>query len=191
VFRNGGLRLTDVVTDAACIADGLLRGAGGVPLIRAGLLSQASEGVSTFDPHVRTAELRQRTTRLCGPEGGSTSMWITDMPLDDLLDLTTATEAQARSVRVAPLGAGGRAVRAARADASAPRTTVTVRRRGATARLRFRVRDRSPVARLDVTLDGRRARVGRGVARVPARSLRRVRFRAIDVFGNAERLRRP
>jgi hypothetical protein len=57
--------------------------------------------------------------------------------------------------------------------------------------LRFRVRDRSAIARLDVLLDGRRVTVRRGRARVPLRRLARVRFRSVDVFGNAERLKAP
>jgi len=85
----------------------------------------------------------------------------------------------------------GKAVRARNADRTPPKTTATVKRRGRQAILRFRVSDRSPIAALDVLLNGKRVKVRRGQARVPAPQLARIRFRSVDLFGNAERLKAP
>jgi pimeloyl-ACP methyl ester carboxylesterase len=86
---------------------------------------------------------------------------------------------------------GKRTLKPAKRDRKPPKVSVKVTRRGKTATLTFKASDPSGIGAFYVTNAGQPVAVKKGVARVPVKSLSKVRFSAVDLFGNATKSLKP
>ena len=86
--------------------------------------------------------------------------------------------------------AGGKAVKPAKADTRAPKTTARVKRlAGGKVRLALKARDASKVAATYVTAGGKRTAYRKPLV-LPAKRLAKLRYGSVDVWGNAEAARK-